>query len=100
MDIRGSRDADWAQLNIYLLTGTTPDNYCGQNLPDSPTWGPWVGRRLVRVTVTGFQIYRLPCDVTGIRAMVHLRQGGLLTPPTPSQTLAEGTVPVVYHLRR
>lgn len=100
MRIRSERNADWAQLNVYLLTGNTTDSYCGQNLPDSPTWGPWVARREVQVTVTGFQVYRLPCDVTGIRAMLHLRQGGLLIPPTATQTLAEGILPVLYYLRR
>ena len=100
MRIQSARNADWAQLNVYLLTGNTADSYCGQNLPDSPTWGPWAGRRDVQVTVTGFQIYRLPCDVTGIRAMLHVRQGGLLTPPVTTQTLAEGIQPLLYYLRR
>jgi len=100
MRVQSARNADWAQLNVYLLTENTTDTYCGQNLPDSPAWGPWVGRRDVQVTVTGFQIYRLPCDVTGIRAMLHVRQGGLLIPPTATHTLAEGILPVTYYLRR
>jgi hypothetical protein len=95
--IRSTRESPWAQLNVYLLTGST-DNYCGQNMPDSPTWGPFVARRNVQYTVTGFQVFRLPCDVTGIRAMLHLRQGGLLIPPTASETLAEGTLPITLHL--
>jgi hypothetical protein len=99
MVIRSTRNADWAQLNVYLLTGNTTSTYCGQNLPDSPTWGPWVGGRDVQVTITGFQIGRLPCDVTGIRAMLHLRQGGLLIPPNETQTLAEGILPVQLYLR-
>src|SRR5688572_28055305 len=29
MVIRSARDADWAQLNVYLLAGNTSDTYCG-----------------------------------------------------------------------
>lgn len=100
MDIRGTRDADFAVLDVSLLAENPPGSSCGQNLPDAPTWGPWVGRRTVRVTVTGFQIFRLPCEVTGIRAIVHLGPGSRGIPPLPSQTLAEGTLPVVFSLRR
>jgi hypothetical protein len=94
--IRSAREAPWAQLNVYLLSG---DGYCGQNLPDSPTWGPFVAGQTVAYTVTGFQVYRLPCDVTGIRAMLHSRNTGLLIPPTASETIAEATVSVTYQLR-
>jgi len=100
MDIRGTRDADFAVLDVHLLAENPPGSNCGQNLPDAPTWGPWIGRRVVRVTVSGFQIYRLPCDVTGIRAIVHLGPRSLGILPLPTQTLADGTLPVVYHLRR
>lgn len=99
--IRSPREAPWAQLNVYLMAATPPgpDSYCGQNLPDSPTWGPFPPWQFVQYTVTGFQIYRLPCDVISIRAMLHLRQGGLLIPPNPSETLAEGTLPISFQLR-
>lgn len=100
MDISGTRDADFAVLDVHLVAENPPGSNCGQNLPDAPTWGPWIGRRAVRVTVSGFQIYRLPCDVIGIRAIVHLGPGSSGIIPMPTRTLADGTLPVVYHLRR
>jgi len=51
-------------------------------------------------TVTGFQVFRPPCEVTGIRAMLHLRNNGLLTPPTATETLAEGSQPITLRLDR
>jgi hypothetical protein len=53
----------------------------------------------VSVTITGFQVFRLPCEVTGIRAMLHTRNSGLLTPPTSSETVAEGTLTVNFTIR-
>jgi hypothetical protein len=97
IQLRSGRELDWARLDVYLLTA---DGYCGQNLPDVPSWGPFVPFRTVDVTITGFQIYRLPCDVTGFRAMLHVRNNGLLTPPTPAETVVEGTRFVNYYLRR
>ena len=96
LSITSGREVPWAQLNVYLLSG---DSYCGQNLPDSPTWGPFGAGQTVVYTVTGFQVYRLPCDVSGIRAMLHTRNSGLLTPPAPSETVTETTLPASYQLR-
>jgi hypothetical protein len=87
-----AREASWAGLYVYLLTAD--GNYCGQNLPDAPTWGPLRAFGSERVTVSGFQVFRVPCDVLGLRAMVHTRNTGLLTPPVASETVAEATVPV------
>jgi hypothetical protein len=89
-----------AQLNVYLLTGEGGSDYCGQNTPDSPTWGPLPAGWTTTYTVTGFRVYRLPCEVTGIRAMLHTRNDGRLTPPTPDETIAESTVAVRYQIRR
>jgi hypothetical protein len=95
-----ARAVPWAQLRVYLLTGSGPEDYCGLSDPDSPTWRSlppaWTGR----YTVTGFRVYRLPCDVTGFRAMLHTRDTGLLTPPAPAETVAEATLPVTLYLRR
>src|SRR5260370_23485595 len=35
-----AREVPWAQLYVYLMTG--PDTYCGQNLPDAPTYAPFL----------------------------------------------------------
>ncbi|MEZ5416536.1 MAG: hypothetical protein R2708_04245 [Vicinamibacterales bacterium] len=83
----------WAKLNVYLLTA---DGYCGQNTPDAPTWGPFPKGQPLSVVISGFQVYRLPCTVTGLRAMLHQRNNGLLTPPTASETIAEATQPVAW----
>src|SRR5687767_7799705 len=91
---QSDRDSPWAQLYVYLLTSTGSTlGYCGQNLPDAPTWGPLREGQRASVTVSGFQVFRTPCTVTGIRAMLHVRNSGLLTPPTGTETIAEATVP-------
>lgn len=95
-----AHDIPWAQLNVYLLTNGARDQYCGQNLPDSPTWQFIKPGWTTRVTVTGFQVYRLPCDVTGVRAMLHMRNSGLLTPPNATETIVENSVSTMLHLVR
>jgi hypothetical protein len=37
--------------------------------------------------------------VTGIRAMVHVRNSGLLTTPTSTETIAEATVSASYTIQ-
>jgi hypothetical protein len=96
LSVTSARELPWAQLNVYLLSG---DSYCGQNLPDSPTWRPLPSGQTIELAVTGFQVYRLPCDVSGIRAMLHTQDSHVLTPPPPSETVAEATFPASYQLR-
>jgi hypothetical protein len=97
LSIRSAREVPWAQLYVYLLSGS---DYCGQNLPDAPTWGSLPSGWTTTYTVTGFQVYGLPCDVTGVRAMFHTRNNGVLTPPLASETIAEATSPVSFRIRR
>jgi hypothetical protein len=97
LSLRSAHEVPWAQLNVYLLSGS---DYCGQNLPDSPTWGFLPAGWTTTVTVTGFQVYRLPCDVTGVRAMLHTRNNGALSPPTTAETIAESTLPASFLIRR
>jgi hypothetical protein len=97
VSLRIAHDVPWAQLYVYLLSG---DDYCGQNLPDAPTWGFLPRGWQTTYTVTGFQVYRLPCDVTGVRAFFHTRNNGLLIPPTPAETIAEATAPARFQIRR
>jgi hypothetical protein len=100
LSLRSAHAVPWAQLNVYLLTGPTSSDYCGQNLPDSPTWSFLSPGWTTAFTVTGFQVYRLPCDVTGFRAMLHMRNNGLLLPPTASETIAEAALPTRFQIRR
>ena len=93
-----ARGTPFGQLNVYLLTGTGNSDYCGQNLPDSPRWTLLPTGWTTTFTVTGFQIYRLPCAVTGVRVMFHTRNSGTLTPPSPAETIAEATVPVTFQI--
>jgi hypothetical protein len=90
----------WAQLSVYLLTGSGRLDYCGQNGPDAPTWQFLPSGWTTSYTVTGFRVSRLPCEVTGLRAMLHMRNNGLLIPPIPSETIAEATLPVSFRIRR
>lgn len=72
----------------------------GQNTPDSPTWSFLASGWTTTYAAAGFRVYRLPCEVTGIHAMLHMRNDGLLIPPTSSETIAEATLPVSYQIRR
>jgi hypothetical protein len=92
-----AHDVPWAQLYVYLLSGS---DYCGQNLPDAPTWGFLPASWKTSYTVTGFQVYKLPCDVTGVQAFFHTRNNGLLIPPTAAETIAEATAPAAFQIRR
>jgi hypothetical protein len=100
LSLTSAHDVPWAQLNVYLLTDEPGLGYCGQNSPDSPTWQFLTPGWRTHVTVTGFRVYRLPCEVTGIRAMLHMRNNGSYTPPIPSETIAEATYPVSFQIRR
>jgi hypothetical protein len=100
LTVASGRDVPWARLSVYLLTGDTTTSICGQNDPDAPTWGGLPAGWSTTYTVTGFRVYRLPCEVTGIRAVLHTRNNGLLTPPLPSEIVAEAVLPVRLHLRR
>ncbi len=89
--VTSGREVPWAQLNVYLYNGAGEQDYCGQNLPDSPTWGPFSKGQTVSVTITGFQLGRPSCTVTSIRAYLHTRNNGLGIPPTASETVAQGS---------
>ena len=99
VQIVSAHDVPWAQLNVYLLTDRPGMEYCGQNIPDSPTWQFLTPGWTADVTVTGFQVI-LPCHVTGVRAMLHMRNNGALTPPSPSETIAEGKAAADFQLTR
>jgi hypothetical protein len=90
----------WARLSVYLLTGGGSSEYCGENGPDAPTWSFLTPAWTTTYTVTGFRVYRLPCEVTGIRAMLHMRNNGLIIPPIPSETIAEATLTETLQIRR
>ena len=100
LSMTSAHEVPWAQLSVYLLTGDGRMDYCGQNSPDAPTWKFLPAGWSTTYTVTGFRVYRLPCDVTGIRAMLHMRNNGLLIPPTETETVAEATLPLRLQLRR
>lgn len=100
LSMTSGQNVPFARLNVYLLTGGTSSEYCGLNDPDAPTWQFLTPGWTTTYTVTGFSVYRLPCDVTGIRAMLHMRDNGLFAPPTPSETVVEAMAPVSFQLRR
>lgn len=86
----------FARLSVYLMTG---DGACGQNLPDSPTWSPFPKGQSFTYTVTGFQVYRLPCDVTAIRAVLQTRTDTHNNaPPTTGEIVADATKAATYRL--
>ncbi len=91
------RELPWAQLSVYLMTSDT--EYCGQNLPDAPTYGPFRATDTTTVTISGFQVFRLPCQVIGVRAYLHTRNSGLLIPPTASESAAQGSATASFTIR-
>ena len=95
--VSAGRELPWAQLSVYLMKAD--GTYCGQNLPDTPTWGPFRRNDTEAVTISGFQVFQLPCSVTGVRAYLHTRNNGLLIPPTASETAAEGSATVNFTIR-
>jgi hypothetical protein len=97
--VTSDRDVPWAQLYVYLYDGSAGLGYCGQNLPDAPTWGPFSRGQTVSVTISGWQVSRTPCQVTSIRAWLHTRNTGLLIPPTEAETVATGSLTVNYTFR-
>jgi hypothetical protein len=97
MTVSAGRELPWAQLSVYLMTSDT--EYCGQNLPDAPTYGPFRATDTITVTVSGFQVYRLPCQVVAVRAYLHTRNSGLLVPPNASETAAQGSVTASFTIR-
>ena len=100
LSMTSAHDAPWARLNVYLLTGGTRSEYRGENGPDAPTWSFLTTGWTTTYTVTGFRVYRLPCGVTGIRAMLHMRNNGLIAPPLPTETIAEATLNGSILIRR
>lgn len=94
--LTSARDLPYAQLYVFLLSGS---DYCGQNLPDAPTWSPLRSGRTESFNISGFQVYRLPCEVTGVRVMLHTRNSGLLTPPGGAETVIEKTLAVRYQIK-
>jgi hypothetical protein len=97
VSVESAHEVPWAQLYVYLMSGA---DYCAQNLPDAPTWGQLPKGWATTYTVTGFQVARLPCNVTGVRAYLHTRNNGLLTPPTDAETIAQGTAAASFQIQR
>jgi hypothetical protein len=97
--VSSDREVPWAQLNVYLFDDSAGLGYCGQNIPDAPTWGPFSKGQTRSVTISGFQLGHVPCHVTSIRAWLHTRNSGLGIPPTESETVASGTLAVDYTFR-
>jgi hypothetical protein len=98
MTVESDREVDWAVLRVYLFHGNGAMDWCGHNLPDAPTWGPFEKGEKVSVTISGWQLSG-PCEVTSIRAWLHTRNSGSNLPPTPSETVASGTLDVRYSFR-
>jgi len=94
--VTSNRQVDYAQLSVYLNDGSSGLGYCGQNLPDAPAWGPFEKGHTESVTISGWQISHVPCHVTSIHAFLHIRNNGLLTPPTDAETVVEGSLAVDY----
>jgi hypothetical protein len=111
--VTAGREVPYAQLSVYLyeaprdplqrgfppVTGDLDLGYCGQNLPDAPTWGPFLKDQTATVSISGFQFSKSPCNVASIKVFLHTRNNGTLTPPNDSETVVQGSLAVNYTFR-
>jgi hypothetical protein len=87
--LTSARETPLARLSVYLLTGNQPNQFCGQNSNDWPTWTPLPDD------------FTTTYEVTGFRAILHTHgdPSGLgLGPPGADEILAETTVPVSFRI--
>jgi hypothetical protein len=96
--IEAGTDERIARLFIYAkdASGAT----CAQNLPDTPDFSPLKHGTVQSTAVTGFQVYRLPCEVESFRAVLHRRESrNLNTELTAAEIIAEATLTARYSVR-
>jgi hypothetical protein len=98
LTLTARNDLPFAEVMVLLQDANGVE--CAANLPDRPTWAPFRASRFASVTVTGFQVWRLPCPVSRIRVYMHTRNDPhLLTPPPADLTVAEATIPANFTIR-
>ena len=92
--------SDEPDTRVFVYLKNEADGTCGQNLPDTPGWAPLRRGEVHHYTVTGFQVFSLPCEVASIRAVLHRRASrNLNTEITAGELIAEATLAVRYSLR-
>lgn len=98
LTISARNDLPFAELMVFLQDANGVD--CASNSPDRPTWAPFRSSHFETVTITGFQVGRLPCAVARVRVYLHARNDPHLnTPPPPDLILAEATIPANFTIR-
>ena len=102
VDVTTTLDHAEPYAHLYVFLMTADGGYCGQNTPDAPELFDLPAGFTERRTVTGFRVHRLPCEVTGVRAVLHRRRAstGLLGPPNPDQVIVETTAPAQLLIRQ
>ena len=96
--IRFESNESTARLFVYLKDQNGIS--CGQNVPDAPDFGPLEDDTVQTYTVRAFQVFRLPCEVASIRAVLHRRVSrNLNTEILPGELIAEHSMPVRYSVR-
>jgi hypothetical protein len=94
-----ARDQPFAMLYVYLVENEMAETSCGINFPDTPSWEPFQ-KGTKTYTIDSFQLFRLPCEVIGLRAILHNRSNrNLLTVPRTEERLADATQSVRWSLR-
>lgn len=92
--------ASLVDTRLYVALVEQGGRVCATNLPDQPTWPP--ESRGIRATyhIDGFQVFRVPCEVASIRAVLLHRADLLnLQTPQPDEILAESSVGTMLVLR-
>ena len=98
LTISARHDLPFAELMVFLQDANGVD--CASNSPDRPTWAPFRSSHFETVTITGFQVGRLPCAVARVRVYLHARNDPHLNTPPPSDLiLAEATLPASFTIR-
>ena len=98
LTVSARHDLPFAELMIFLEDANGDE--CAANNPDRPTWAPFRASRWESVTVTGFQVWRLPCPVARVHVYLHTRNNPhLLTRPPADLIVAEATIPASFTIR-
>lgn len=98
LTLSARRDLEFAELLVFLEDADGGE--CAANHPDRPTWAPFRASRWEAVTITGFQVWWLPCPVARVHVYLHTRNDPHAgTRPPADLIVAEAIIPASFTIR-